>query len=37
MFSKKKPNPYGKYPCCDHLNVALRFLLRDKEPNKGDI
>ena len=29
MIKKKKNAFFGRYPCCDHLNNALRFLLRD--------
>lgn len=29
MKKRKKNAFFGRYPCCDHLNNALRFLLRD--------
>lgn len=28
MFLKHKKENYGKYPSNDHLNVALRYLLK---------
>ena len=28
MFFKPKKENYGKYPSNDHLNVALRYLLK---------
>ena len=33
----KKNNKFGTYPCCDHLNVALRYLLKDRITNKSAI
>lgn len=33
MF-KKKNNIFGKYPCNDYLNNALRFLLRNGEGDR---
>ena len=30
MFFKKKNNRFGKYPSCDMLNHAIRFLLDGK-------
>jgi hypothetical protein len=32
LFSKRKP--YGEYPACDHLNVALRYLLDRADENR---
>jgi hypothetical protein len=32
MFRKRKP--YGEYPACDHLNIALRKLLGSAEENR---
>jgi transcriptional/translational regulatory protein YebC/TACO1 len=32
MFRKRKP--YGEYPACDHLNVALRYLLDSADKNR---
>lgn len=32
MFGKK--NRYGKYPCNDYLNNALRFLLKNENPHQ---
>lgn len=39
MIRIKKSNAiFGKYPCCDLLNQALRFILDDKpELAKDDI
>ena len=33
----KKNKKFGTYPCCDHLNSALRHLLKDKITNKSAI
>jgi hypothetical protein len=33
MFQKKN-NMFGKYPCNDYLNNALRFLLRNGEGDR---
>ena len=35
IFEKNKK--FGIYPCCDHLNVALRYLLKDRITNKSVI
>lgn len=35
MFRKR--NPYGEYPACDHLNVALRYLLDSANENRISI
>lgn len=35
MFRKR--NQYGKYPACDHLNVALRYLLDSADENRMPI
>ena len=32
MFRKRKP--YGEYPACDHLNIALIHLLDNPGENK---
>ena len=32
MFRKRKA--YGEYPACDHLNVALRYLLDNADENR---
>lgn len=32
MFRKRKP--YGEYPACDHLNIALRKLLSSADENR---
>ena len=36
MFFKKKQKKIG-YPACDHLNIALMFLLKEPEVNKEAI
>ena len=33
MKTKKKNAFFGRYPCCDHLNNALRFMLMDWKNN----
>lgn len=30
MKTKKKNAIFGKYPCCDHVNNAIRFVLDGK-------
>lgn len=35
MFRKR--NPYGEYPACDHLNIALRELLDSADEIRGAI
>ena len=30
----RKENRYGEYPACDHLNCALRVLLRNADENR---
>lgn len=32
LFKKRKP--YGEYPACSHLNVALRYLLDSADENR---
>lgn len=32
MFRKRKP--YGEYPACEHLNVALQYLLDRADENR---
>ena len=32
MFKKRKP--YGEYPACDHLNIALQKLLDSADENR---
>ena len=34
MFKIRKKEPkFSSYPCADHLNLALKFLLEDKNLN----
>lgn len=33
MIFKKRNALFGRYPCCDHLNNALRFMLTDWKNN----
>lgn len=33
MLIPKRYKRYGKYPCVDYLNNALRSLLKDENPN----
>ena len=28
MITKKKDTLFGKYPCCDMVNNAIRFMLK---------
>ena len=30
MFTKKKNAVFGRYPCCDLVNNAIRFILQGK-------
>ena len=30
MKSKKKNSIFGRYPCCDLVNNAIRFILEEK-------
>jgi hypothetical protein len=34
MCMLRKRKPYGEYPACDHLNVALRYLLDSADKNR---
>lgn len=38
MFEVRKTNRrLGKYPCADHLNLALNYLLKEENLNVGAI
>ena len=37
MIFKKKPLMIGRYPSCDHLNIAIRYLLNDVKVNRKAI
>ena len=30
MFTKKKNAVFGRYPCCDLINNAIRFIINGK-------
>ena len=34
MRTLRKRKPYGEYPACDHLNIALRKLLESADENR---
>lgn len=34
--SKKNDKKYGKYPCCEYINNALRFLMKKVSPSDMD-
>lgn len=37
MIFKKRNSFFGRYPSCDMLNNALRFIFRDKELSKNEL
>ena len=37
MIFKKRNALFGRYPCCDLLNNALRFIFRDNELSKNEL
>ena len=37
MIYKKRNALFGRYPSCDMLNNALRFIFRDEELSKNEL
>ena len=37
IFRKFDELLFGQYPCCDFLNRALRYLLKEENPNEKAI
>ena len=37
MIFKKRNALFGRYPCCDLLNNALRFIFHDDELSKNEL
>ena len=37
MIFKKRNALFGRYPSCDMLNNALRFIFRDEELSKNEL